>query len=118
MAITTFKQLRTHVLQNVFLNVGHFAETVTYRIPNQPDETIVVHAKHSDEVIWEGEHEVRVERLKVLIDPATIACPPARQHAIIRAGEDRAFLFAYDGKSDGVRYRVHFERRIRLTEGI
>jgi hypothetical protein len=111
-----FQAHRRRILRRRVLSLDLFAEVVTYKIPQRPDLTPSVLADHKDEIVMDGEGEVLVETLSVVIDREAIPCAPTRGHKLRRDGEDRDYLFSYAGRHDSEAYRVKFERRRRISE--
>jgi hypothetical protein len=108
----TFRDLVKHVEENVFLDTGYFAETVTLRSEQGREIETVAHCLFSQR----EEDGYLIETLNVGLLRSELPALPAHGLRLYRADDDRAFLFRFAGNHTPNRWRVVFERRSQFRQ--
>lgn len=108
----SFRDLVQHVEENVFLDNGYFAETVTLRNEQGSQIETVAHCMFSQR----EEDGQLIETLNVSLLNSVLTAAPEHGLRLYRANDDRAFLFRFAGNETPNRWRVVFERRTQKRQ--
>lgn len=113
----TFCETMQTVMRNTRLNPWWFAQTVTYRLADGSERTMVVHVRHMvrHEPQPDGSTAV-VEQIRVEIDRAELETPPDYSDRILLENDEYAYLYAYAGRHTPVSWKGTFERRRRTAQ--
>lgn len=108
----TFADLQAHVETNVFLNTDWFAESVTLRTDAGDEVACNAHCKYTTR----EESGTVIETLSVSFAKDAVAGTLDHGWRLYRAGEDRAFLWRFNGSETRNRHRSVFERRTQKRQ--
>ena len=109
-----FHDLVLDVETNVFLSEQFFAEPVTLRTDAGDEVTTSAHCKYA----VREEAGVVIETLTVSFLQSALPGGLDHRYRLYRAGEDRAYLWRFNGSETRNRYRATFERRTQKRQGV